>query len=123
MLDVFISFHYDSTEDSNEASGTTTYYYDEKNLPLANAVENELAKNLPLISRGVEFGDYQVLRENNQPALLLELGYMNNDNDLAQFKTKNTKNLLLKPFKMLYSSTSNKRSLYQEAQMFELLDN
>lgn len=94
--DVFISFHYDSTEDSNEASGTTTYYYDEKNLPLANAVENELAKNLPLISRGVEFGDYQVLRENNQPALLLELGYMNNDNDLAQFKTKKYQELVAK---------------------------
>jgi len=94
--DVFISFHYDSTEDSNVASGTTTYYYDEKHIPLAKAIENELAKNLPLISRGIEFGDYQVLRENNQPALLLELGYMNNDNDLAQFKTKKYQQLVAK---------------------------
>ncbi|MHC5218100.1 N-acetylmuramoyl-L-alanine amidase family protein [Enterococcus sp. LJL128] len=44
---------------------------------------------LPLDNRGVEAGNFHVLRENTRPALLLELGYMNNDYDLAAFTTKN----------------------------------
>lgn len=86
--DVFISLHYDSTDTVNQATGTTTYYYQESVIPLATVVNEQLATTLPLTNRGVEFGDYQVLRENERPAILLELGYMNNDEDVAIFKTK-----------------------------------
>lgn len=86
--DAFISFHFDSSENANEASGTTTYYYNDTNKNLAADVNKYLAANLPLQNRGYEFADYQVLRENKRPALLLELGYMNNDSDIASIKTK-----------------------------------
>lgn len=86
--DVFISVHYDSTEEINSASGTTTYYYDESDITLAKTVNKHLASDLPIENRGVEFGDYQVLRDNERPALLLELGYMNSYNDVSYFKTK-----------------------------------
>lgn len=86
--DAFISFHYDSTEISNEASGFTTYFYDDKDKTLAETLNRHLEKELPLPNRGVEKGDYQVIRENERPAILLELGYMNNDNDAHTFKTK-----------------------------------
>ncbi|WP_168177384.1 N-acetylmuramoyl-L-alanine amidase [Vagococcus zengguangii] len=86
--DAFISFHYDSTEGANTASGTKTYYYDEKNKILANIVNESLTNHLPLPNRGIDFGDYQVLRDNDRPALLLELGFMNNSTDLAEFSTK-----------------------------------
>ncbi|MGX6980017.1 N-acetylmuramoyl-L-alanine amidase [Vagococcus elongatus] len=86
--DVFISVHYDSTEEINSASGTTTYYYDESDISLAKIVNEHLASDLPIENRGVEFGDYQVLRENERPSLLLELGYMNSYNDVSHFKTK-----------------------------------
>ena len=52
---------------------------------MADLVNSKLAQNLPLPNNGVAFGDYLVLRENTQPALLLELGYMNNDSDAAVF--------------------------------------
>lgn len=86
--DAFISFHYDSTEVANEATGFTTYYYDEADKGLAQVLNTHLEKQLPLPNRGAEKGDYQVLRENERPAILLELGYMNNDNDAHTFKTK-----------------------------------
>lgn len=86
--DIFISFHYDSTEGSNIASGTTTYFYHDKHKLLANTINDHLEHELPLPNRGVEFGDFQVLRDNNQPAVLLELGYMNSDYDLSEFQTK-----------------------------------
>ncbi|MGC6769330.1 N-acetylmuramoyl-L-alanine amidase [Enterococcus sp. LJL51] len=89
QADFFISLHYDSTEYMNEASGTTTYYYYEKYEALAEAVNDSLKYMLPLDNRGVEVGNFHVLRENTRPALLLELGYMNNDYDLAAFTTEN----------------------------------
>ena len=86
--DAFISFHYDSTEVSNQATGFTTYYYANADSELAQAINQQLAQNLPLTNRGVETGDYLVIRENEYPAILLELGYMNNDSDVQTFKTK-----------------------------------
>jgi N-acetylmuramoyl-L-alanine amidase len=41
-------------------------------------------RSLPLDSRGIAYGNYQVLRENLQPSILIEMGYMNNDNDLSE---------------------------------------
>lgn len=86
--DAFISFHYDSTDISNQATGFTTYYANENDVQLAEIVNRHLEKELPLDNRGIDIGDYQILRENERPALLLELGYMNNDNDAHTFKTK-----------------------------------
>ena len=78
--DAFICIHFDSTTSSNVASGTTTYYYHENSKGLANKI-NQQIKKLPLSNRGVQFGDYQVTRENNEPAVLLELGYMSTTKD------------------------------------------
>lgn len=80
QVDVFISLHYDGSEDPTW-SGTTTYYYHEADNVLAQAVNQSLAP-LPLENVGVMFGNYHVLRENTRPSILLELGYMSNQNDL-----------------------------------------
>ncbi|WP_304249671.1 N-acetylmuramoyl-L-alanine amidase, partial [Limosilactobacillus gastricus] len=76
--DLFISFHFDSSPSENEASGFTTYYYHRKNhsRAIAQAI-NKAFNNLPLTNRGVDFGDFYVLRDNKQPAVLLEMGYIN----------------------------------------------
>lgn len=79
--DAFISLHFDSSENINEASGVTTYYYhNNRDKKLADLISQQLA-NLPLDSRGVEFGNFQVLRDNERPAVLLELGYINSQTD------------------------------------------
>lgn len=84
--DIFISLHADSTEYAHEATGITTYYYYQENEKLAQTVSDSF-DDLLLASRGIATGNYQVLRENLQPALLVEMGYMNNDADLAEMTT------------------------------------
>ncbi|MFD1318408.1 N-acetylmuramoyl-L-alanine amidase [Loigolactobacillus zhaoyuanensis] len=85
--DAFISIHFDSSPKSNQASGTTTYYYGKsKDKPLATALNKQFS-SLPLANRGVEFGNFLVLRDNKQPAVLLELGYINDSNDYQQIRS------------------------------------
>ncbi|WP_270997805.1 N-acetylmuramoyl-L-alanine amidase [Listeria seeligeri] len=80
--DVFISLHFDSLEDSNSGvSGQTTYYYDNSDKALAESINASLGKELPTSNRGSRVGDYYVLRENSQPAVLLELGYLSSAKD------------------------------------------
>lgn len=81
--DIFISFHYDSTGNPNEGSGTTTFYRNKNGQALAQSINDQIANTLPLENRGFGVQDYQVLRENKKPAVLLELGYINNDSDAA----------------------------------------
>lgn len=86
-VDVFISFHFDSSDEANTASGITQYYYHKQNHSkiIAQYLSKRLNK-LPLKNRGVDFGDFQVLRDNQQPAVLLENGYINNDKDFRYIR-------------------------------------
>ncbi len=86
QADAFISLHYDAGYDP-ESSGTTTYYYHPADYDLARAVNEQVAAG-PLYNLGVLFGNFQVLRENNQPAVLLELGYMSNSQDLEYIRSE-----------------------------------
>lgn len=88
QADLFISLHYDAIEVANSMGGTTTYYYADTNLDLANMVNRYLANMGPLNNNGVRNGNYYVLRTNKQPAILLELGYMNNSTDIQHIHTK-----------------------------------
>lgn len=89
QANAFISFHYDSSAQANTASGTTTFYRKDSGKPLAQAINDSIANILPLENRGFGNQDYQVLRENSKPAVLLELGYINNDYDADYIKNKN----------------------------------
>lgn len=85
--DTFISIHYDAMDTPNSMSGTTTYYYSEAERGLAETVNNYLAQYGPLSNNGVRTGDYFVLRNNRQPSILLELGYLNHDHDITVVNT------------------------------------
>lgn len=75
--DAFISIHFDSNHNQN-IRGFTTYYYQPYQQRLAQAVEMQVKKASPLFSLGVKKGDFYVLRENSQPSVLLELGFLSN---------------------------------------------
>lgn len=81
--DAFVSIHYNASP--KKVSGTLVYYYSEsKDRTLARAIEGRLAKGNGLLkSNGISFGDYHVLRENKQPAVLLELGFLTDSRDEA----------------------------------------
>lgn len=75
--DAFLSIHYDAIED-NSVHGFTTYYTNRYQKELAETINAGIAKKVSLKDRGARYGDYLVLRENRQPSVLLELGYLSN---------------------------------------------
>ena len=78
--DAFISIHDDSAEQS-EVQGITPYYYHSYQKQLAKAIYQNLEEEGTLTIRDERFGDYHVLRQNSQPAILLELGYLSNPDE------------------------------------------
>lgn len=85
--DVFLSIHFDAADIDNQYSGIKTYCYYNKYQNLAESM-NHAFDNLPLDNLGIDYGNFEVIRETTQPALLLELGYMNNEKDLAYITSK-----------------------------------
>ncbi|KRM96382.1 N-acetylmuramoyl-L-alanine amidase [Liquorilactobacillus aquaticus DSM 21051] len=90
--DAFISFHFDSSPQENGASGFTTYYYHQRSSTgLAKTINKQL-DNLTLSNRGIDFGDFYVLRNNEFPAVLLEMGYINSERDFEQISSQSYQN-------------------------------
>ncbi|GAB3794346.1 N-acetylmuramoyl-L-alanine amidase [Virgibacillus kimchii] len=83
---VFISIHYDGHEDSG-ANGLTTFYSSSVAKDLARTVQSSVHEKLNLADRGAKQNGYYVLRHNNKPAILLELGFITNANDLEAIQT------------------------------------
>jgi N-acetylmuramoyl-L-alanine amidase len=75
--DAFISLHYDSSDDRS-TRGTTGYYYHNYQKALADTVFASTEAETKLTNRGVRLGDFHVVRENSQKAVLIELGYLSN---------------------------------------------
>ena len=90
--DAFISIHFDSSPNPNEATGITSYYYHKaSSKSLAYYISSQL-NNLGLTNRGTEFGNFLVIRDNTVPAVLLELGYINSSQDFALITTSTYQN-------------------------------
>lgn len=86
--DAFISLHYDAVDNSS-VRGFTTYYMHNYQKELAKYVHNGLGKMISLKDRGTQPGDYLVLRENKQKAILIELGYLSNPFEERNITTQN----------------------------------
>ncbi|WJE55196.1 N-acetylmuramoyl-L-alanine amidase [Bacillus cereus] len=79
--DLFLSIHYDGFTTS-DVNGVTIYYNKLlKEWTLAKMIHGNLFKHIQSKDRGVKSGDYYVLRENQKPSILLELGYITNPED------------------------------------------
>ncbi|ASN05131.1 N-acetylmuramoyl-L-alanine amidase [Virgibacillus necropolis] len=76
--DAFISIHYNSTPALPDVTGIGTYYYHGQNKELATYVQKELIKETNAEDRGVAFGNFLVIRQTFKPAILIELGFLSN---------------------------------------------
>jgi hypothetical protein len=76
----FISNH----EDAGGGHGITVYCYKfgGRGEVLAKAVLKELVAAIGMPSRGVKEGNFQVIRETNCPAILIEFGFVDNAEDV-----------------------------------------
>ena len=81
---VFLSLHCNSFR-KIEAEGTETYHYpgSEAGERLARAVQFRICDALLTEDRGVKREDFQVLRETDCPAVLVECGFISNPIDRA----------------------------------------
>lgn len=90
--DLFISIHYNSSPSTKPEGLTTFYFHEQKDKALATNIHNHLLKVTNNTNRGVLFGDYYVLRENSIPSVLLELGFISNQNEEQQMITNHYQN-------------------------------
>lgn len=78
--DAFISIHNDSL-DSPNANGATVYWFKDNQETLAETLSASIEKKSLLSNKGTRQENFQVLRQTNKPAVLLELGYISNPTD------------------------------------------
>lgn len=90
---LFVSIHYNSAP-SIEAKGIEVFYYKSETDILRTNTSKDLAKDVldSLISfskaksRGVKAGNYAVIRETKMPAILVEGGFLTNEEELQKIK-------------------------------------
>ncbi|MBY9081704.1 N-acetylmuramoyl-L-alanine amidase [Paenibacillus sp. HN-1] len=78
--DLFISVHANSSSTS-VASGTETYYKRDESKAFAKVMHKYMVQATGLSDRGVQYGNFHVIRETKMPAILLEVGYLSNKKD------------------------------------------
>ncbi|WP_249659812.1 N-acetylmuramoyl-L-alanine amidase family protein [Lysinibacillus fusiformis] len=81
--DLYICIHHDAFDDTT-VRGITTHYGTSKNndKQLAKMVQKAIFnQNIATRDRGVQESDFHVLRENSAPAILMELGFISNEDD------------------------------------------
>lgn len=83
--DLFVSIHANSS--NGKGHGTETYFTTTKNpnsvqsKAEATYIQNRLLASWELSDRGVKDGNFHVIRENSMPAVLVELGFIDNKDD------------------------------------------
>lgn len=89
IYDYFISFHRNAFE-PEKAKGVETYTYlnpGAKSQSLAESIQVSLVA-LGFTDRGVKEANYHVLRETKAPAVLIEIGFIDNSEDNNLFDEK-----------------------------------
>lgn len=78
--DLFISLHANKAE-SSSASGTESFYYHTNSQTLAQIIHKHVLKAVGLKDRGVKTAGYVVIKKTTMPAILIESGFLSNQND------------------------------------------
>lgn len=87
--DYFISFHRNAFK-PEAATGVETYTYlnqDSRSKAMADKIQAAIV-NIGFVNRGVKKANFHVLRETKAPAILIELGFIDNSKDNSLFDSK-----------------------------------
>lgn len=90
---LFISVHYNSAP-SPDAEGIEVFYYrsdknperSKKSKELAQEVLDKIIPTCQAKSRGVKHGNFAVIRSTEMPAILVEGGFLTNDEEMQRIK-------------------------------------
>ncbi len=82
---IFVSIHYNFTWKSN-VSGLETFYCSSRSQPLAAAVQKGMLNEVKSVNRGVKYARYYVIRHAQNPAILVEGGFVSNSRERGRTK-------------------------------------
>ena len=107
--DFFISIHCNAST-STRPNGTEILYYDHehkdiKTVDFAGILSEEISKIVPLKNNGLvrmQNNDIFILRNAKVPAVIIEAGYMTNNNDLKYLKSAAGQEDIAKEYIMVY---------------------
>lgn len=85
--DVFVSIHINACENEN-AHGIETHYYKDDSLDYAKQVHKSIMQKISEVNRGVFKSRFYVIRHTEAPAILLELGFISNEEERKLMQTK-----------------------------------
>ncbi|SHG00256.1 N-acetylmuramoyl-L-alanine amidase [Ornithinibacillus halophilus] len=94
--DAFISIHYNAFSIENVQGFNTYYFSSATNRNLAKAIHGSLAEEVNLHNRGLLEDDYRVLRKNQRPSVLIELGFITNSVELKTLQSDGYQSLVAK---------------------------
>lgn len=94
--DVFVSLHSNAAENRPDYQGIYTYYHPSSNrgARLAQAIQTPLCQATGAIDRGTRDADFVVLRETDMCAVLVEMGFMTNHEELMRLVDDDYQQLL-----------------------------
>ena len=90
---VYVSIHYNHAPDSN-AQGIEIFYYNDETRKTRSDQSKQLAQDIlkrvlaqtGAKSRGVKQGNYAVIRETHMPAVIIEGGFLTNEEEMNKIK-------------------------------------
>lgn len=85
--DIFVSVHINSSENES-AHGIETHYFKDDSIDLAKSIHQSMITEIEETNRGILKSRFYVIRHTQPPSVLLELGFISNDDE---------RNLLLLP--------------------------
>ena len=82
---IFVSIHYNYTW-KQDVAGLETYYHSSASRPLAQFVNNGMLGRVSASNRGVKFARYYVIRNAQNPAILVEAGFVSHAQERSRIK-------------------------------------
>lgn len=85
---IFVSVHFNYTW-RQEASGLETFYYNAEGQKLAQHVQRGLIRQTRTLDRQAKFARYYVIRNTTIPSILIEGGFVSNEQERERMKSGN----------------------------------
>lgn len=83
---IFVSIHFNYTW-KEHVSGLETFYYSAQGQKLAQFVQKSLVRHTRTVDRNAKFARYYVIRNSKLPAILVEGGFVSNEQERARMKS------------------------------------
>jgi N-acetylmuramoyl-L-alanine amidase len=99
FAELFVSIHVNSVKNNTTVNGTETYFDTSTNMNgaesrlLAYEIQKEIVERADMYNRGIKDSGFYVIRNNQIPAVLIELGFIPNKTDREKLISEQYQNI------------------------------